>query len=88
MADESLEGFRLAGEESAREFGLAWLVHAPIVTWFGAQPERRPSGGRLTLEEMEAGRASGAAWQAARDPMVTEAESNPGRGVRGYNQGG
>jgi hypothetical protein len=32
MADESLEGFGLAGDERAREFGLACLVHATIVT--------------------------------------------------------
>jgi hypothetical protein len=32
MADESLEGFGLAGDKGARKFGLAWLVHATIVT--------------------------------------------------------
>jgi hypothetical protein len=32
MADESVEGFRLAGHERARKFGLALPVHPPIVT--------------------------------------------------------
>jgi hypothetical protein len=48
MADESLEGFRLAGHESARKFGFARLVHATIVTCFGGcgrrsmiSPQRR-----------------------------------------------
>jgi len=45
MADESLEGFRFAGHERAREFGLALLVHATIVTCLVAQPARQPSAG-------------------------------------------
>jgi hypothetical protein len=35
MADESLEGFGLACDKGARKFGLAWLVHATIVTCLG-----------------------------------------------------
>jgi hypothetical protein len=42
MADESLEGFRFAGHERARKFGLALLVHAPIVTCLVAPAAERP----------------------------------------------
>jgi hypothetical protein len=31
MLDESFEGFRLSRNESSRERGFAWLVHAMIV---------------------------------------------------------
>jgi hypothetical protein len=43
MADESLEGFGLAGDESARELGLGWLVHATIVTCFVAPGPALPA---------------------------------------------